>query len=126
MLPEKLDPTSHWRGDLWRDGYRHFGPMADEDGNPPAPPCLYCRIQFREKDKLAMKYELNSNPGPGQGTITIVDGVHYEFDIPDQALPLDAGTYLWDFETFLTADHTDPPLTWLTGSIVIKQDISHD
>lgn len=126
MEPAVLPKMTHWRGDLWRDGFRHFGPMVDENGGPPAPPCLYCRMQFRDKKTGAMGYELNSDPGEGQGTITIVDGTNYEFDLPEQALPLNVGTYQWDFETYTTADTSGLPITWFTGEIVVKQDITRD
>ena len=97
MTPATLDAMTHWRGDLWRDGYRHFGPMTDENSNPPAAPCLYCRLQFRDKKTGVLGYELNSAPATGQGAITIVDSTRYEFSIPDQKLPLSAGKYVWDF-----------------------------
>jgi len=127
MPPASLPAMKHYRGDLWRDGYRRFGPMTDDDGNPPAPPCLYCRIQFRDKKTNVLGYELNSDPAvTGEGTITIEDAVTYEFNIPDQGLPLEAGTYVWDFETYLTVDHSDPPITWFTGTMTVIQDVSRD
>lgn len=126
MLPAALSGMKHYRGDLWRDGYRRFGPMNDENNLPPGAPCLYCRMQFRDKKTGVLGYELNSDPAVTEGTIEIEDAVNYEFFIPDQGLPLEAGTYVWDFETYLTADHTDPPITWFTGTMTVLSDVSHD
>jgi hypothetical protein len=121
MIPADLGTTTHKGGDLWRDGYKHF------TINPGAGfgPCLYCRMQFRSKNDV-LGYELNSDPGEGEGEITIVNAATYEFDVPDQALPLAAGTWYWDFETFETIDMSEPGDTWLTGKMVILTDYSHD
>lgn len=126
MLPSKVETMVHYKGDIWKDGYRVFGPFVDENDNPVDDPCLYCRMQFRNKEDMELEYELNSNPGSGEGTITITDGTAYIFTIPEQVLPLDAGEYVWDFETYLTADMSDSPQTWLTGTMIVKQDVSYD
>ena len=126
MIPATLEKMTHWRGDLWRDGFRQFGPMADEEGNPPAAPALYCRMQFRNKTTKALGYELNSDPLEGEGTIVIEDSEAYIFSIPEQALPLAAGEWEWDFETHTTATKSETPLTWLKGTMSVKGDITHD
>lgn len=127
MIPTTLPKQTHWRGDLWRDGYRKFGPITDENGNPPASPCKYCRLQFRSKNaKGKLGYELNSDPSSGQGQINIDDAATYEFTLPDQALPLTAGDWVWDFETFTTEDMSDAPITWFQGELEVIQDISRD
>lgn len=120
MLPTTLPAISHYRGDLWRDGYRHFGPMSDEDGDPPAPECAGVRMVFNTEKTDELAYELNNDPGTDQGTIVIVNAQAYEFDIPDQALPLAIGTYTWALKTYLQSDYSDPPITWFTGLIHIK------
>jgi hypothetical protein len=111
------------RGDVWESVY-HIGPMEDELAQPPAPPCLSCRLQFRDRTTGALGYELLSTVVDGKGLITIVDSVNYEFDIAEQILPLKVGTFDWDFETFETADYTLPSRTWLTGTFNIIKDIS--
>lgn len=122
--PATLPATKHYRGDIWDDGYRQFGPISI-DGSPPAAPCLYCRMQFRDK-KGNLGFELNNDPGPTQGTIDIDDAANYSFSIPDQALPLAAGVWYWDFETYTTIDHSDAPKTWWKSQITIIEDVSRD
>lgn len=125
MIPAKLDATRHTHGDMWRDTY-HFGPITDENGNPPLPlPALYCRMQFRDKAGV-LGYSLSSDPGEGEGTITIVNPTTYEFDVPVQPLPLPVGKWAWDFETFTAADHSVAADTWFAGTITVVQDMSHD
>lgn len=124
MEPAALPETTHYRGDRWIDGHRIFGPVLI-DGAPPAQPCLYCRMQFRDRAGT-LGHELNSAPAAGEGTITIVDAAAYTFSLPNQALPLAEGSWLWDFETYTTADHTDPPWTIWRGSMRVLQDVSHD
>jgi len=120
MLPTTLPSTTHTQGDLWHDGYRHFGPMTLEDGSPPGPPCLFCQMIFKD-DKLGeVVYELNSSPADDQGSITIISGDNYEFDIPNQALPLAIGSFTWVFKTYLSADHSDPPISWFNGQVFVK------
>lgn len=127
MIPAELDTIQLYRGDMWRDTY-HFGPMEDENGDPPLPqPAMYARMQFRNK-RGVLGYELNSDPGVGEGTIIIVDGVNYEFSIPEQDLPgLTEGDWWWDFETYTTdPPGTTPPDTWFRGKAIVIQDISRD
>ena len=119
MTPAILAKMTHRRGTLWDDGYQHFGPMEDEQGNPIAEPCLYCRLKFTDKSTGALGYELNSDPGTGQGSINIVDSVNYEFDRISQALPLKAGEYEWEFQTYRTSDHSDLPITIFIGDIEV-------
>lgn len=118
MQPYTLEKMYHVRGDVWDDGYRHFGPITDEDENPLADPCISCRIQYRDQRTKALGHELSST----SGTITIVDAVNYEFDIPTQALPLGVGVWLWEFET------TDSrgAKTWFAGALEVIEDIAHD
>lgn len=125
MQPATLPETTHYRGDRWTDGHRHFGPVL-VDGVAPADPCLYCRVQFRQRKTGVFGYELNSAPVAGQGQITITDGAAYVFDLPSQELPLAVGSWDWDFETYTTADHSDLPWTIWRGSIKIIEDVSHD
>jgi hypothetical protein len=125
MQPVALPRQTLYRGSLWEEVY-HFGPMIDSSGNPPYGECLSCRMQFRTKDTGGLGYELNSNVTEGKGTITIVNGTNYEFDIPAQDLPLNTGSFEWDFETFTTADCTGPSRTWYRGAMTVIKDISHD
>jgi hypothetical protein len=126
MIPYVMPKQTLYRGDKWEDVY-HIGPMADTiTGLPPGNPCLSCRIQFRDKTTHELGYELNSAAATGKGIITIVDSVNYEFDIPPQALNLNAGTYEWDFETFEVVGCVGNGRTFLKGTFVIIQDISHD
>jgi hypothetical protein len=122
MIPADLGTTRHKGGDRWRDGYKHFTIAPGDDFEP----CLFCRLQFRNKKTGVLGYELNSDPEEGQGQIDIVNAASYEFDIPDQPLPLAEGTWVWDFETFDTADMATPGDTWLTGTMVVLKDYSHD
>jgi len=120
MLPTALPATTHTFGDLWRDGYRYIGPMTLDTGEPVGPPCLFCQMLFSDDKLSEVLYELNSAPSEGQGTLTIVNGVTYEFSIPNQALLLAKGSYKWVFKTYLTADHSDPPISWFDGTIHVK------
>lgn len=124
MQPAILPDQTHYRGDLWENVY-HFGPVTDESGDPPDTPALSCRMQFRDT-KGVLGYELSSIPGEGKGTITIVDSVNHEFDIPPQDLPLEAGLWEWDFEVFSTVDLTGLPSTYFAGKMTVTKDISHD
>ena len=100
--------------------------MADSiTGDPPGGPALSCRMQWRNKSGT-LGYELNSVASIGKGLITIVDSTHYEFDIEPQELPLDAGEWYWDFETFETDDCTGPSRTFYKGTTIVNKDISHD
>jgi len=123
MNPAVVDLGSHRRGDKWPawsiDG------ISDEQGGVVAPPCLFCRLQFRLKGRGTLGYELSSAPAEDQGTISIDDPVLYVFSIPAQALPLAAGVWEWDFETFETDDATGLPDTWLCGEVTITPDISY-
>lgn len=122
MNPALVDLGSHRRGDKWQawsiDG------MSDDLGGVVAPPCLFCRLQFRLKGTGTLGYELSSVPAEGEGTIIIDDPVLYIFSIPEQALPLEVGVWEWDFETFQTADASGLPDTWLYGEITVTPDIS--
>lgn len=121
MIPATLPKTDHWLGDLWRDGYRKFGPMVDSiTGEPPAAPCLYCIVRFTDQHGV-VGWELHSVAGAGHGLITIIDAENYEFALPEQSLPLAVGTWDWEFKTYTTADHSDDPLTWFISAVVIKQ-----
>ena len=124
MKPAKLPRLTLYRGDKWRDAW-HFGPFTENGGAITLDPCLYCRLQFRSETG-ELGYELNSHPTTGQGTITIVSGSNYEFDIPDQPLPLGAGTWYWDFETHTTSIKSNYPDTWFKGEVVVEADQTHD
>ena len=116
MKPGKAQALlSHWQGDNWEDGITAIGPITI-NGSRPNAPCQYARLQFYDADG-ALGYELNSEPAPGQGLLVIDDAVNYSFTRPAQALPLPEGTWLWSFQTFTTADHTDAPTTWVTGNM---------
>lgn len=125
MNPVTLPETIHNRGDLWEDGYRKFGPVLI-DGSPLPDQALYCRMQFRHIKTEALGYELNTAPATGQGKIIITDATAWTFEIPAQALPLDAGVWEWDIEIYTTLDHSDIPRTPWRGSIKITKDVSHD
>lgn len=118
MIPYKLPTKRLTYGDKWKDVY-HFGPMVDENGAPPGTPCLSCSMLFREKNTGSIGYELTSVPTTGKGTIAIVDATHYEFDIPEQSLPLGPGTWLWEFKTFESAGFAGSPQTFLCGEFEV-------
>lgn len=117
MTPATLTLDPYYKGDAW-DGL-HIGPMTD-NGSPPALACVSARIHFRDPKTQALKYALSTAPVSGEGTITLVSGANYEFDIPRQVLTgLPAGRWAWDFETI---DSAGLPSTWLKGNITVTQD----
>ena len=121
MNPANLPPQTLYRGDIWETVY-HFGPITDSLTHlPPGEPALSCRMQFKN-NKGELGYELNSVPTTGKGTITIVDAVNYEFDIPSQALPLEAGEWTWDFKTFETDDCTGLSRTFYKSKVFISEE----
>lgn len=123
MNPAKVDLGTHRRGDKWPAW--NIDGISDEQGGVVAPPCLFCRLQFRLKGPGTLGYELSSVPAAGKGTIVIDDPALYVFSFPDQELPLAVGVWEWDFETFETADASGLPDTWLCGEITVTADISH-
>jgi len=123
MIPAVMPTQTIYRNDLWEQVY-YFGPVEDELSDPPEIEGLSCRMQFRDVyDNFG--YELSSIVTEGKGTITIIDSVNHEFDIPAQALPLEVGTWLWDFEVFGTDDLTGLGITYYSGKIIVVKDISH-
>lgn len=123
MTPYTLDLEDHYKGDAWEG--MSIGPIVIDDGDgpvSPALPCASCRMQFRNGKTLDLGYSLSSDPGTGEGTITILDDATYEFEIPRQLLGLDAGTWEYDFET---TDTDDLPTTWFKGKIKVRQDKSY-
>jgi hypothetical protein len=122
-LPATNPTLYHYRNDLWEEGLRTIGPILVQ-GVSPATACLSCRIQFRKEGKeTTLGHELNSLSETGCGTITIVDGATYEFEILDQALPLDHGRWKYEFETFEGANCTGISRTWIKGIMVIIKDV---
>lgn len=120
MIPPTINLDDHYRGDAW-EGIS-FGPIVEDINGTPTPPalaCVSCRMQFRKKRGLELGYELSSVPATGKGTITIVDAATYEFSVPRQLILLDAGDWLWDFET---TDSAGLPTTWVQGTLLVKQD----
>lgn len=116
MIPAKLDSYTVMRGDLWREGYKHF---TINPGFGFAE-CVFVRIQFRDA-KGKVGHELNSDPKGKQGTITIVDPETYEFDTPNQPLPVAPGTWTCRLETFTDLDV--PGDTWLEWKVIVKSDV---
>lgn len=117
MPPATLNLDQYYRGDAW-DGL-HIGPMS-ESGLPLPSPCVSARMHFRNPKTSALGHALSSTPAPGEGLITIVSAANYEFDIPRQVLSgLDAGKWLWDFETI---DAAGLPSTWIKGELTVAQD----
>lgn len=121
MIPADLDLADHYRGDAW-DGFS-IGPIKDENGNNLPSICVSARIHFRDPKKLTLGYALSTNPGPSEGTITIVNAETYEFLLPRQVIDLDTGTWVYDFETI---DALGFPTTWIKGSILVLQDRTYD
>ena len=118
-IPPKLTLDPHYRGDAWEG--MTIGPIVEDVNGVPTPPaleCVSCRMHFRDKDGV-LGYALSSNPGQGQGTITIVNATTYVFAIPRQLLALEAGTWELDFET---TDSSSMPTTWFQGSIKVNKD----
>lgn len=123
MIPYQLDLETHYKGDAWEG--MSIGPIVYMDGETPSSPplpCTSCRMQFRNKTTLELGFALSSDPGEGEGTITIIDDADYTFEIPRQLLVIDAGTWEYDFET---TDSDDLPTTWFKGKIKVLQDKSY-
>lgn len=120
--PAILSQTTHYQGDRWVDGYRHFGPVSI-NSSPPSAPCLYAEMRIVKKGSGAVGHVFSSSKATGDGKITIVDSVNYEFEIgsAEESLPLSEGVWEWDFATYRTADGSDLPLTIWSGSINIKK-----
>ena len=125
MTPATLPTLSHYRGDLWRDGVRDFGPVTFDGGTPPSP-CGYVRMQFRNKETGALGYELTSVPAPGKGTIIIDNQETWILRIPEQRLPLDVGSWVYDIEIYQNADMATPPDTLWRGELNVIADSTHD
>ena len=116
MVPYILNLADYYKGDGW-DGMT-IGPITPI----PTYSSVSCRLHFRDPETLALGYALSSNPGIGEGTITITDDGTYEFDIPRQVLGLTAGTWEYDFET---TDTEGIPTTWFRGKLKVLQDKSY-
>ena len=125
-MPATLPMTTHYQGDRWIDGYRHFGPVS-VNGSPPSDPCLYAEMKFvrPQSGSSSSSCVFTSESQPGEGKITIIDAVNYEFSIGDSEvnLPLSEGVWEWSFSTYCTIDKTDSPLTIWRGSIEIVRSI---
>lgn len=122
MVPPTIALDDHYRGDAWEG--MSIGPIVEDvDGTPtpPASACASCRLQFRNKTTLALGYEFVSGAEipDGCGEITIVSAALYTFNIAEQILPLDAGYWVWDFETTDAAGLT---VTWVQGTLRVRQD----
>ena len=124
MIPATLKTTSHYEGNRYLDGYRHFGPISI-DGQQPTEPCLYAEMRFVNKSGT-VGFSFKSTNAAGSGKLTIVDAVNYEFSIGavEQELPLSAGTWSWAFDTHCTVDASDPPFTPWVGSIIIVKKVA--
>ena len=124
-MPEFIRLNDHRRGDTW-PGILSIGPVTfllnDSDVSLPENPLASCRMQFRDK-KDVLGYELSTSPEEGQGTITIVDADSWLISVPAQALPLDGGSWLWDFEATDSAGWT---ITLYEGKMTVRKDITHD
>lgn len=119
MKPAEIPTMTHCMGDVWDDGFVGCGPITI-DAAPPPNPCRYCRLQFFDNTGAAV-CEFNSAPISGQGRLVIEDALNYVISRPGQELPLAAGLWSWKFQTFTTADHTDPPTTWFYGKINVTK-----
>ena len=123
MTPATLKPTTHYEGNRYLDGYRHFGPISI-DGQPPTEPCLYAEMRF--VNKSGRNFSFKSTNVSGSGKLTIVDAENYEFSVDaiEQELPLSPGTWSWALDTHCTADASDPPFTPWIGSITIIKKVA--
>ena len=123
MVPCTLNLSDYYKGDAWEG--MSVGPIIMDNGGPspeyPTYSCVSCRMHFRDAE-LNLGFALSSNPGVGEGTITITDDGTYEFDIPRQVLDLNAGTWEYDFET---TDTEGMPITWFRGKLKVIQDKSY-
>ncbi len=117
MKPVEINLNDHLRGDTW-EGLT-IGPIL-VNGIAPVSPCVSCRIQFREKKLFTLGYELSSVPAMGKGTITIDDPNTWEFSALSQILPLEAGSWRWEFET---VDSAGSVISFYSGTIKIVQDV---
>ena len=119
MEPVSIALEPHKRGDTW-DGILSIGPILINTF-PPDNQVVSCRMQFRDQyDSLG--YELNSVSAVGKGIITIVDPATWEFIIPKQLLPLDTGSWIWDFETTDSEGNIE---TYYCGTLLVTKDITH-
>jgi len=127
-MPVTIKLKDHYRGDHWI-GILRIGPIQINTGTlevpvlaPMSSPCASARIQFRDANGV-LGYELSTTPADDTGTITVLDADTWEFTVPVQPLPLDAGTWTWDFET--TGDD-DVVLTPYKGTLEVDPDQSRD
>lgn len=120
MRPAIVNLEDHTKEDTWEGMV--IGPITINEAAPTYP-VVSCRIQFRLASTKALGYELNNDPGAGEGNITIDDADTWEFTVPAQFLVMDAGDYEWDFETI---DSAGRKRTFYSGTISIIQDNTHD
>jgi len=119
MSPVEIALPSHTSGDTW-EGLT-IGPVLF-NGVQPASALVSCRIYFRRATG-ALGYKLKSVPGTGEGAITIANQTTWLVTVPEQALPLDVGSWLWDFET---TDAAGVIRTLYHGTITITKQQAHD
>lgn len=90
MVPIFVTLSAHTHGDTWPG--MSLGPMTI-NGAAPTAAAASARMQFRLATTSAMGQEFNTTGGVGIGTITIVDAVNWQFNVPAQALSLAVGVY---------------------------------
>ena len=90
-----------------------------EAGVPPTDNAVTAVMQFRKTiDSPVVEVELNNT----NGGIVITDANGWLFQLPQQALPLKAGSYVWEFKT-TDASASGRPKTWLRGTIQVLKPI---
>lgn len=127
MAPTKVDLIDHYKGDTWVG--MTVGPILINGTQPPTT-LSEVNIDFKDKDDN-LGYRLSSNPGAGEGTITIVDANTWEVLVPKQDLPLDAGDLeegmknkkYWYYD-FQTIDSESTKLTTYKGKIKVYEDVT--
>jgi hypothetical protein len=115
MTPAFVELPPFVRGDTW-SGIQ-IGPITF-DNVAPTNALVSCRLHFRDKaNKLG--YGFSSISTVGYGIIVITDANTWEISIAEQSLPLEAGTWTWDFET---TDSLGITKTYIRGNIKISED----
>ena len=120
MHPVAVSLPAHSRGDTW-EGLT-IGPVLFNDAQPSSA-LGSCRLYFRRETGGTIGYKLKSDPGDGEGSITITNTATWSITVPAQALSLAAGPWLWDFET---TDAAGVVRTLYNGTLTITSDQSYD
>jgi hypothetical protein len=120
MAPVKVSLENHYKGDYWSGMV--VGPVLINGAQPIT--ALHAtegvKMQFRDEDEN-LGYTFATNPGAGEGTITVTDYNTWEFTVLAQLLGLNAGLWYWDLQT---KDANGSILTLYKGNITVIEDVT--